>query len=206
MGASVATRLLLIFLLGILAGAVPVQSQDDLETCLSCHDDDEMTGTDRAGHEVSVYVDLESFQASVHGDMECVDCHQDLAGFDDYPHEEELEPVACAECHDDIAEVVEASIHNEAAARCADCHGKHTITSPGESDVGVAGINCGSCHKAIAVKYDASLHGREVHAGAELAPRCWDCHGAHDITKAHADDARVARFNIPFMCGECHKK
>ena len=146
--------IVLAFLLPVLALA---QSNQD---CLDCHEDDELTknvGT----RVVSLYIDIEKYQKSIHGneDMSCVDCHQDLDGFEDFPHEDELEPVECEMCHDDVAEI-----------------------------------------------YAGSMHGQAVAAGNDLAPQCWDCHGAHDITPPENPESRVNKFNIPLMCGQCHKE
>ncbi len=146
--------IVLAFLLPVLALA---QSNQD---CMDCHEDDELTknvGT----RVVSLYIDYEKYQKSIHGkeDMSCVDCHQDLDGFEDFPHEDELEPVECEMCHDDVAEI-----------------------------------------------YAGSMHGQAVAAGIDLAPQCWDCHGAHDITPPENPESRVNKFNIPLMCGQCHKE
>lgn len=188
-------------------------AQDDNETCLSCHEDEELTGVNSLGEEFSVYVSAAAFDSSVHAGMDCVECHADLAGTEDYPHDEDVEPVDCSTCHDDVTEEYAHSIHGEIvppstqpAAQCWDCHGHHTVMSPSRSDVGERGVNCSRCHQKIAKEYDQSLHGKAVHAGAKLAPRCWDCHGSHDIVSAHSPEARVAKFNIPFMCGRCHKE
>ncbi|MEW5794780.1 MAG: cytochrome c3 family protein [Candidatus Zixiibacteriota bacterium] len=67
-------------------------------------------------------------------------------------------------------------------------------------------VDCATCHDDVATMYDQSLHGQAVAAGAKLAPRCWDCHGAHDIEPPTAPDSRVNKFNIPVMCGRCHKE
>ncbi len=193
-----------IFALIVLITPVSLVAQDN-ETCMMCHEDDELTGLNIAGEEVSAFVDLDRFDNSVHGGMECINCHVDLDGFDDFPHDEDLEPVDCSMCHDEVLEDHEESIHNQ-KAQCSDCHGKHNIVSPGDSDVGEGGVDCGKCHNKISHEYDKSLHGKIVHAGAPLAPRCWDCHGSHDILDTQSPDARVNRFNIPFMCGSCHKE
>jgi cytochrome b subunit of formate dehydrogenase len=180
-------------------------SQDDRETCLSCHEDPDLTGLNASGQEISVFVSEDDLANSVHSDFECVDCHQDLAGVEDYPHDEEPSPVDCGMCHDDVVEVHKESIHQK-VAKCADCHGNHRIVPPADSDVGEGGVDCGKCHQRIAREYDQSLHGKVVHAGAPLAPRCWDCHGAHDIRDVSSPESRVAKFNIPFLCGSCHKE
>jgi len=130
------------------------QSVDD---CMACHEDPALT-TERGGKTISLHVDRSRFAASVHGGLECINCHADLTG-SDFPHKTPVAPV-----------------------------------------------DCGACHEEIATLYRGSLHGRLVASGAPLAPRCWDCHGAHDILPANSDSSRVTKFNIPFMCGRCHKE
>lgn len=136
---------------------IGVFAQDN-ETCLMCHEDPDLTG-EKDGAEYSVFVDQQKFEHSIHGDLECVMCHADLAGIEDFPHDVPLEPVDCSNCHDKIADL-----------------------------------------------YRQSLHGQAVAAGEKLAPQCWDCHGAHDITPPSDPNSRVAKYNIPFMCGACHKE
>ena len=83
----------------LLSGAAGAQSNED---CLMCHEDPELTG-ERGGAEISVFVDPEGYSASVHADFACIDCHMELDGAE-LPHEDELEPVDCAMCHEDQAE------------------------------------------------------------------------------------------------------
>ena len=68
--------------------SIPVFSDTD-EDCMACHDDTDLKAEDGT----SLFVDIERFKSSVHGELElsCTDCHMDLQGFDDYPHEEKLE-------------------------------------------------------------------------------------------------------------------
>ena len=136
---------------------VSAQTTDD---CLDCHDDEELTKNE-GSRVISLFIDIEKYRDSIHGleDMECIDCHEDLDGFDDFPHEDELADVDCAMCHDDIEEI-----------------------------------------------YAESMHGQAVAEGVDMAPQCWDCHGAHDITPPENLDSAVNKFNIPFMCGQCHKE
>ena len=58
------------------------------EDCFDCHDDIEFE-TVRNGKTITLHVDPDVFRKSVHGDLECVDCHQD-ADVEDFPHEESL--------------------------------------------------------------------------------------------------------------------
>ena len=136
--------------------ATPVLAQS-VDDCLSCHGDNTFS-TERDGQTISLYVNHEVFKKSVHGKLECIACHEDLTG-SDFPHKEDIKPVNCGNCHDDVAAI-----------------------------------------------YAGSLHGKKVAEGAKLAPRCWTCHGSHDITKVDSPNSKVSKFNIPYVCGSCHKE
>ncbi len=137
----------------ICTGPLLAQEVDD---CMACHEDPEMV---RESNDQSVFINIDRFSSSIHADLDCISCHTDLDGFDDFPHDEKLEVVNCGDCHDDIAEL-----------------------------------------------YSESLHGKDVAAGIELAPRCWDCHSAHYVLPKNTLGSQVDKFNIPFMCGKCHKE
>jgi len=151
--------LLIVFLMSFFATlGVELAHAQTADECLMCHEDQSLT-TERDGKEISLAVDPGKFHQSVHAGLECVDCHMDLAGVEDFPHKENVAPVECGFCHDDIAAI-----------------------------------------------YDESLHGQAVAAGEKLAPRCWDCHGSHYILPPDSSNSTVTKFNIPFMCGRCHKE
>ena len=92
---------LLLATLGLAAGG---QAQD--EACTDCHD------LQNTPHEAPAIAPGDPsrangypagaarFEDSVHGDMDCIDCHMDVA---DASHEDGAEPVDCAACHDDAA-------------------------------------------------------------------------------------------------------
>ena len=108
-----------------------------VEDCMDCHSDEEMTGFINDTVEVSMYVDLEKFQKSIHGDMECIDCHSSI---EDVDHDEDLPLVVCADCHDDAQEEFDESIHflsanngNAIFSGCKDCHGTHDILASDDS-------------------------------------------------------------------------
>ncbi len=109
----------------------------------------------------------------------------------------------CLECHP--GGVLEKSVHGKAGIGCTDCH--PSLAGVTDFPHGkVAAADCASCHAEIAKMYDGSLHGQEVRRGAKLAPRCWTCHGGHDVAPVKSTDAKVARARIPFLCGSCHKE
>ena len=81
----------------------------DKEECMECHSDPDLE-TEMGGKTVSLFIDGEIFDKSVHGEIECIDCHED-ADVDDFPHEENLNPVYCGNCHDNMQLDYDAGIH-----------------------------------------------------------------------------------------------
>jgi len=206
-----------------------VGAQDNID-CLTCHEDNELTGVNWRGVEVSMFVTEASLDSSVHAGMNCIDCHSDLAGVEDYPHDEDLSLVDCALCHEDISEIY--SKHgrvkvgeDEDIPTCADCHGNHNILTHTERASRVSPENlpgtCGSCHEDVnlttkhdilygdAIKvFKSSVHGKAI-AGGELgAASCNDCHSldgsAHQIYGPGDTESTINHFNIPQTCGRCH--
>ncbi|MDP2036801.1 MAG: hypothetical protein Q8L04_05420, partial [Ignavibacteria bacterium] len=123
-------RFLLFLLLSSLAIA---QSKDD-QVCLDCHNDKTLT-TSRNGKEVSLFVNGKSFASSIHEEISCTGCHSDVDP-SNLPHEEKLQKVSCATCHEQPVAHYERSLHGQAfkngkslAPTCATCHGKHDILS-----------------------------------------------------------------------------
>lgn len=80
---------------------------------------------------------------------------------------------------------------------CTDCHEEPAAGRPGP-------VDCGLCHESVAEDYEQSVHGRARAAGAEDAPTCADCHGAHDIRAADDPASRVYPLNEPRTCARCH--
>ncbi len=174
-----------------LAGSAAAQ---DTEDCILCHEDADLTG-ERAGREISMHVDPDSFAASLHGGFDCVDCHQDIEAV---PHEDDLARVACGDAgarHGGIAG------NSRRAPGCADCHGSHDVTSARS-----AANNCASCHYTQARTERRSLHGQAAARGDELAPTCGTCHGSHEIPPASDPASPTAVMNVPLLCGRCHRE
>ncbi len=127
----------------------------------------------------------------------------------------------CLDCHDDEeltknvgGKVVSlhvnidrfrASIHGVEGVECVDCH-QDLVDFEGDHEEELEDVDCSMCHEEVAEVFAGSLHGQAVAEGVELAPRCWSCHGAHEIMPAADPGSTVNRFNIPIMCGRCHKE
>ncbi len=125
---------------------------------------------------------------------------------DGEPPETEL----CLECHDvqeiggeefEVSEVLGTSVHE--GMDCIDCH-SDIEEVPHEEEL--EPVDCGLCHDDISELYLESMHGELAGAGEELAPQCWDCHGAHNVLPPDNANSQVTKFNIPRMCAACHKE
>ncbi len=221
------SRHLLLIALLVLA---PLAFAQDSEFCLDCHEDTELTKI-RGERVVSLFIDLDRFEASVHGreEMACIDCHQDLDGLDDM-HNEDLEPVDCSMCHDDVLETFQHSMHgqewlagNPLAPHCWDCHGAHDILPPEEPTSAVNRFNipvmCGNCHKegapvarfydipqdSILTHYEQSIHGEGLFKrGLTISAVCTDCHTAHDVRNHEDPASSIHRDNVAGTCQQCH--
>ena len=179
--------------------------------CLDCHE-----------------TDLAQFEATVHGAIECLDCH---VGADDRRHKRGLDPVDCGTCHEDVVKEQSTSAHGELGPQkfadpilpgCADCHGDvHTMLPYTEDASPVSslaqGKTCGACHGAERPAernvrtirpieaYTASVHAKAV-TDHGPGPGCSDCHSAHSPLPATDPNSSIHRRNVPDTCGSCHSR
>jgi len=226
MSAEIVTVALVAFAAIFLCSTPGGRAQSD-DICLTCHGEEAMTGEDGR----SVYVNPEVYSNSVHGKngLECVMCHQALAGVEDYPHETGLDPPDCGFCHESVAGKYEKGHHgrarkagNKDAPACRDCHGDHDILPSSDPDSHASPFNipsvCDGCHadpelvarnglKSVRFikSYDMGVHGEALReSGLVSSAVCTSCHGAHEIYPAENPDSKINRGNIPKTCGGCH--
>ena len=139
----------------------------EIETCLSCHGDKEMSLTLPDGKSASLFVDRAQLSASIHGkDLRCTDCH---AGMGDVPHPERkvktLEAFrsgfrdACKACHFDTYTQSLDGVHykqlakgNGSAPWCTDCHGSHDVARAATPRTRIS-ETCAACHQEVAETY-----------------------------------------------------
>ncbi len=194
--------------------------------CLECHQDPTLTRSIRGQNVLLTPVNAETFEASVHGALNCTDCHSSVT---ELVHESPLPPAQCADCHADETAVYEKSIHGVShalgasrAARCSDCHGTHDILPVSDHRSPVYKLNlpktCATCHSnpgiteeykmrfpEAASHYMDSIHGQALlKLGLIVAPSCTDCHGAHNILRTVDRDSPINHANISKTCGTCH--
>ncbi len=215
--------------IGLLVGLFgPTCTAQEDETCLACHGDIEIfEGFEDAQRLV---VSADQHVDSLHGSMglACVDCHMDLAGLEDYPHDESLAPVDCGMCHADAQDVFATSMHgyalergNPQAPTCAGCHGSHDIRSASdvESPTHESRMHeiCASCHghagllttqmvrfPETVASYARSVHGPPGEPGRGGAATCNDCHHVHAVRGVADPESRIHRANLAATCGTCH--
>ncbi len=203
-------------------------TQPTSDDCLACHSDKSLN-TKRAGRTVSLFVDQKKFAASIHGSLQCTNCHADLDG-KDLPHSTPLGKVNCGSCHGDEAGQYAKSLHGKAVARgdalaprCVTCHGNHDILPVKDQRSAVAPMKvpflCGQCHREgtpvqtsrniseheILENYSESIHGEGLlKKGLIVAANCASCHTAHFILPHTDPNSSINRRNIAATCTQCH--
>jgi len=196
-------------LAAMMAVALPAQAANE---CIVCHGEPTLT-TVRHGKTVSLAVDAQSFEASAHGSLDCVACHEGLDP-SSLPHAKNSKPIPCVDCHqsdqvDHYRQSIHATLTNgKAAAGCADCHSHHEVRRLSGLSVAerktFAEKTCARCHPAEEAQFILSDHGVALAGGVTGAPTCVDCHDEHGIRASSDTAAATNRRNVAAMCLKCH--
>ncbi|HVP37155.1 MAG TPA: cytochrome c3 family protein [Terriglobales bacterium] len=188
--------LLLISLILILSARANAQLSN--ADCLNCHGDKTLSKTEK-GKTISLYLDESALKKSIHGELDCVDCHK---GITELPHSEQLPPPDCGACHSDTKAIVSKGMHNLIKDGCWSCHGSHDIKSA-QDPSSITNKNnrselCLKCHKDREdVYFTSSEHSSVVFpSGAKGKVYCYQCHDSHRASLP--DPLKV--------CGTCHNK
>ncbi len=64
----------ILFIFSSFSTSLIAQADDD---CLMCHEDPELT-TEQNGQTVSMFVQAANLKRTVHADVSCIDCHDDV--------------------------------------------------------------------------------------------------------------------------------
>ncbi len=116
---------------------------------------------------------------------------------------------ACLGCHsggnagrpelDVDAKSLRASVHGDAGLRCVDCHAD--LASVTDFPHGKPGPPaCGTCHETEREAVEKSAHRQED----PDSPRCWSCHGGHDVLAPANAKSKIAPLQQPATCLKCH--
>lgn len=123
-------------------------------------------------------------------------------------------PASCIECHDAARypargrapqDALSDSVHP--GLECTDCHQgfsleKLEVTSAKPHGERPGSPNCNECHEDVAKIY--VKHGR-MGVGKDVdLPKCWSCHGAHDILPSSNRESRVHPVHLAATCERCH--
>jgi hypothetical protein len=198
----------------------------DEEGCLDCHG---LAGfaVREAGKARALGIDAGRFDASMHGEIGCRECHADIASI---PHGEHRD-VGCGQTchgrsagdreysHDGLYWEYTASAHGSSRSRkigCLVCHPSPERRETAERDKLEEVRQCASCHTAspmVAVWF-SDRHFLALAGGNRRAPSCPDCHSAHRVRPAAAPESTVNRKHLAQTCsngalgtgrtGACH--
>ncbi|MFC1776650.1 cytochrome C [Pseudomonadota bacterium] len=150
------------------------------DRCLRCHGKENYSREGADGELRQLHVTAESFKDSVHGDRDCVSCHQDIVKI---PHNKGVDrKVGCVKCHLDLWE----------EAQLAEGNGK-------DERLGVVVSQIES--------YMNSIHARpNIEDQSRTNATCYDCHDAHYITPIDSINSPENKLKIPYVCGRCHSE
>ena len=93
-----------------------------------------------------------------------------------------------------------ASVHKK--LDCSDCHAPSSELHA--QDLGKPSCK-DSCHKEENRAYALTVHATSLGREGDVAARCEDCHGAHDVRKTDDPQSRTFVRKLAFTCGKCHE-
>lgn len=121
----------------------------------------------------------------------------------------------CMMCHEDASAAradgrsvavapaaFEQSIHGGLA--CVDCHQDLSSTTEWPHPETLAKVECAMCHSDAVDQFKVGVHATARESGSEVAARCIDCHGMHDIKPSSDPESRTYHLNIAATCATCH--
>jgi len=213
--------------------------RNSVQICITCHEDQQLK--DRVDAIPSPLM-IKAYENSVHGRAliidgndeapACVDCH---GSHSTMPSDNPDSPVykthvaaTCGNCHSEIAEHFNASVHGTGLAigalespTCTNCHGEHDIRPHLDPSSKVYSLNvaktCSDCHTSEVIvgkfglkadridTFKESFHGVAIELGQTKAANCASCHGVHDIYPQSDERSMIHPANIQATCGHCHE-
>ena len=166
------------FALAAPALAEPSDPKLSNDRCLRCHAKDGFSREDAFGRERDLHVTADAFHDSVHGQQDCVGCHQDIVKV---PHNKGVErKVGCVECH----------MEEWGKLQSEDVKAENS-----KLDKVVEHIQ----------SYMDSMHARpRLDDQSRTNATCYNCHGSHYIEPVDREERSENYLNFPNVCGTCH--
>jgi hypothetical protein len=179
--------------------------------CLTCHRNN-ISMAMKNGEFVSVTINDAVVANSVHGKLQCTNCHNEFSktqhpirSFESRRAYTIAASELCWKCHKDADKLYKTSVHFDMlkggslkAPACTDCHGDHSISGV-KKDRNLGITSCNKCHSNMNSSYEASIHGKARQKGDERAPGCSACHNAHNV------ESTTLTANLKDGCLKCHK-
>ncbi len=195
--------------------------------CLGCHEDEGMEMDIAGGGVLRLFVAPGAYGESVHGSMDCTDCHGGVST-DDHPEGREIADLdeyrkgaseSCGDCHstEDLGEEMHRHlVSSDDAPACSACHDPHAVR-PVEEWKAEAGASeyCLACHgqhlalslengESLSLNVDRLMIERSVH----LSHDCSDCHsefsGSGHPVRAFTS-RREHSVTLAELCTQCHE-
>jgi cytochrome b subunit of formate dehydrogenase len=172
-------------MLGILAvrgvsspgAAQPAAAKIPNEVCLGCHSIAGFGVPGPDGKMRSLFVDVQKFKQSVHGERRCIDCHTNITAV---PHPPIEIKVDCVNCHENLWAKAQKEGKTQQFATLGFV---------------VSQID----------KFMNSIHARPSQADpSRTNATCHNCHDAHYVYPPGGPVWTQWRQNLPNTCGKCH--
>jgi cytochrome b subunit of formate dehydrogenase len=163
------------------AASSPAAAVPGLENgvCLACHGNEGFSAPAAEGKSRALFVHGQKFEGSVHGKLQCVQCHQDITAV---PHDKTVRKVSCINCHEQLW---------QAAQRQG--------TTAENARLGVVASQI--------QLYLKSVHARPSRADQSFTnAACYDCHAPHYVYPAGTQQHTEWKLSLPDTCGACHTK
>jgi cytochrome b subunit of formate dehydrogenase len=148
------------------------------QMCLGCHGLEGFAPPATPGEKQFPMVLKDRFLGSVHGKLNCVECHTNVTKI---PHDKVTVQVSCVTCHESRLE--DAKENNKT-----------------DEVVKLTGVI------EMIGRYMKSIHAQpskvdQSHTNAT----CYNCHDAHYVYPPNTPNYNWWRLNLPYACGACHK-
>jgi cytochrome b subunit of formate dehydrogenase len=161
-----------------IAYAEPDNPKLSNDRCLRCHGREGYSREGADGQPRQLHITADKFRDSVHGERDCVECHQDIVKI---PHNKGLDrKVGCVKCHEDLWQEARQTELTAESARLGE------VVKQIES-------------------YMHSIHARpSTEDQSRTNATCYDCHDAHYISPIDRANHPEGKLRIPQTCGKCH--
>ena len=147
------------------------------QVCLGCHGNESFVGKGPDGKPRPLYVIRDKFEQSVHGKLDCVDCHTNITAV---PHAPTQVRVSCVSCHENRLQAAEQA------------------RDPQQIKV------MGGVVQQIR-KFMSSVHAQPSRQDqSQTNATCYNCHEPHYVYPPGTPIWSQWRMNLPNACGNCH--